>query len=59
MPLIHLPDRGIVKVSGDDARSFLNGLVTCDMAKVSPQQAGFGALLSPQGKILFDFLIAE
>lgn len=59
MPVIHLPDRGVVKVVGEDARSFLNGLVTCDMDKVSPANAGFGALLSPQGKVMFDFIIAE
>lgn len=59
MSIIHLPDRGVVKVVGDDARTFLNGLVTCDMGKVAPDRSGYGALLSPQGKILFDFLIAE
>lgn len=59
MPIIHLPDRGVVKVVGEGAREFLQGLVTCDMAKVSPQNAGFGAVLTPQGKVMFDFLIAE
>ena len=54
-----LPDRGVIKVAGDDARKFLNGLVTCDMAKVSPAAARFGALLTPQGKIIADFIIAE
>jgi folate-binding protein YgfZ len=54
-----LPDRGVVKVAGDDARRFLNGLVTCDLGKVAPARAGFGALLTPQGKIIVDFLIAE
>jgi folate-binding protein YgfZ len=54
-----LPERGVVKVSGDTARSFLNGLVTCDMGKVSPAQARFGALLTPQGKIVADFIVAE
>jgi folate-binding protein YgfZ len=54
-----LPDRGVVKVAGDDARKFLNGLVTCDLAKVTPAQARFGALLTPQGKIIADFIIAE
>ena len=34
-----LPDRGVVKVAGDDARKFLNGLVTSDIAKVTPAQA--------------------
>lgn len=52
-----LDDRGVVRVGGEDARSFLQGLVTCDVEKITPQAAGFGALLSPQGKILFDFLI--
>ncbi len=54
-----LDDRGVLSVSGEEARSFLQGLVTCNMDKVSPEAAGFGALLSPQGKILFDFLIVE
>jgi len=35
-----LPDRGVVKVAGDDARKFLNGLVTSDIAKVTPAAAG-------------------
>ena len=54
-----LPDRGVVKVAGEDARQFLNGLVTVDMAKVTPENARFGALLTPQGKIIADFIIAE
>ena len=54
-----LPDRGVVKVAGDAARKFLNGLVTLDVAKVTPARAGFGALLTPQGKIIVDFLLAE
>ncbi|HEY6753268.1 MAG TPA: folate-binding protein [Pseudolabrys sp.] len=54
-----LPDRGVVKVAGDDARRFLNGLVTNDMAKVAPGNPRFAALLTPQGKIIVDFIIAE
>jgi len=54
-----LPDRGVVKVSGDDAHKLLNGLVTADVGKVTPQQPGFAALLTPQGKIIVDFLMAE
>ncbi len=54
-----LPDRGVVKVSGEDARKFLNGLVTADMGKVAPDAPAFAALLTPQGKILFDFIIVE
>ena len=54
-----LPDRGVVKVVGDDARRFLNGLVTNDMAKVAPGKPRFAALLTPQGKIIVDFIVAE
>lgn len=54
-----LPDRGVVKVAGDDARRFLNGLVTIDVGEVTPVHPRFAALLTPQGKIIVDFLIAE
>jgi tRNA-modifying protein YgfZ len=54
-----LPDRGVVKVAGDVARKFLNGLVTSDVDKVSPARAAFAALLTPQGKIIADFIVAE
>jgi tRNA-modifying protein YgfZ len=54
-----LPDRGVVKVSGEDARDFLNGLVTTDVTLLRPGLGRFGALLTPQGKIVTDFLITE
>jgi folate-binding protein YgfZ len=54
-----LPDRGVLKIAGDDARKFLNGLVTADMGKVDPAHAAFAALLTPQGKIIVDFLLAQ
>ncbi|HET7847746.1 MAG TPA: folate-binding protein [Pseudolabrys sp.] len=54
-----LPDRGVVKVVGDDARRFLNGLTTSDIGKVTPAAPRFGALLTPQGKIIVDFIVAE
>jgi folate-binding protein YgfZ len=53
-----LSDRGVVKIAGDDAGKFLNGLVTIDVAKVTPAQAAFAALLTPQGKIIVDFILA-
>ena len=59
MPTAHLSDRGVVRVSGADARPFLDGLVTCDLDKVGPDRPRFGALLTPQGKLLFDFLLFE
>jgi folate-binding protein YgfZ len=52
-----LPDRGLIEVSGADACAFLHGLVTNDIEAARPGQALFAGLLSPQGKILFDFLI--
>jgi folate-binding protein YgfZ len=54
-----LPDRGVVKVSGADARGFLNGLFTVDVGKMTPGAARFGALLTPQGKIVADFIVFE
>ena len=54
-----LPDRGVIKVAGDDARHFLNGLISNDMGKIAPGTARFAALLTPQGKIIVDFIVAE
>jgi folate-binding protein YgfZ len=54
-----LPDRGVVKLTGAEARSFLNGLVTADLDDLSPQQPRFAALLTPQGKIVADFIVVE
>ena len=59
MKAAFLPDRGVVKVSGEDARNFLNGLVTTDVTQLAPGLGRFGALLTPQGKIIADFLITE
>src|SRR5678815_3494856 len=49
-----LADRAVVRLSGEDVRGFLNGLVTQDVAGPLPVWAG---LLTPQGKCLFDFLV--
>jgi len=54
-----LPDRGVVKVAGDDARNFLHGLLTADIGEVTPDNACFAALLTPQGKIVVDAIVAE
>jgi folate-binding protein YgfZ len=59
MKAAFLSDRGVVKVSGEDARNFLNGLVTTDIDLIQPGLGRFGALLTPQGKIVVDFLITE
>jgi folate-binding protein YgfZ len=54
-----LPDRGVVKVAGDEARKFLNGLLTTDIDAVTPEIARFAALLTPQGKIIADCIVAQ
>jgi hypothetical protein len=54
-----LPDRGVVKVAGDDARHFLNGLLTNDVGKIAPGGPRFAALLTPQGKIIVDCIVVE
>ncbi len=54
---IILNDRGVLRIAGPEAREFLQGLITNDMKKVSPDKAIYAALLTPQGKFLFDFFI--
>jgi folate-binding protein YgfZ len=54
-----LEDRGIVRVSGEDATSFLQGLLTNDVEGLAPGEARYAALLTPQGKILFDMLVVR
>jgi tRNA-modifying protein YgfZ len=51
-----LEDRGVVSVSGEDATGFLQGLLTNDVERLGPGEARYGALLTPQGKILFDMI---
>lgn len=51
-----LTDRAVVAVGGADAHHFLQNLVTCDLDKVPAGGAAYGALLTPQGKIHFDFI---
>ena len=55
----HLTDRGIVSVSGPDSRDFLQGLISNDITQVSSDKAIYAALLTPQGKYLFDFFISQ
>jgi folate-binding protein YgfZ len=52
-----LPDRALVRVSGPDARTFLNGLVTQEVLTLQPGELRFGALLSPPGRLLFDLFL--
>jgi folate-binding protein YgfZ len=55
--IAHLPDRAVLAVTGADRVSFLNGLVSNDVALVAPGRAVWAALLTPQGKWLADFFL--
>ncbi|HTO41231.1 MAG TPA: hypothetical protein VL026_09670, partial [Rhizomicrobium sp.] len=52
-----LTNRAILSLSGPEARDFLQGLITNDVRAAKPGQPAYAALLTPQGKILFDFMI--
>jgi hypothetical protein len=54
-----LADRGVVRVAGEDAEKLLQGVITSDMELLSARPAIHAALLSPQGKILFDFFVVK
>lgn len=55
----YLGDRGVVAVGGEDATTFLQGLLTNDVERLAAGQARYAALLTPQGKILFDMLVVR
>ncbi len=59
MPALILPDRKIVRVDGVEAGHFLQNLITANIDALKPGEAQPAALLTPQGKILFDFLISK
>ncbi len=59
MPLAHLSDRAVLRVAGPEARTFLDRLVTCDIDRLPPAGARYGALLTPQGKIIADFIMFD
>lgn len=54
---VDLTDRALIRVAGDEAHHFLQNLVTADLEETDRTGASSAALLTPQGKILFDFLI--
>lgn len=55
--LAALTSRALIAVSGEDWRSFLQGLLTQDVETLAPDEARFGALLNPQGRLLFDLFV--
>ena len=57
MKYAQLEDRSLISISGADAEHLLENLITCKVSGLKLNELRFGALLSPQGKILFDFFI--
>ena len=54
-----LEDRGVIYLSGEDSTNFLQNLISNDVNKINESFSTFGALLSPQGKYLFEFLVVK
>ncbi len=54
-----LKDRGVIYINGDDAKNFLQNIVTNDINKVNSDYSCFSCLLTPQGKYLFDFIVVK
>lgn len=57
--VLELENRGVVRISGPDSKSLLQGLITSDIEDLSENNALYAALLTPQGKFLFDMLIVQ
>ena len=57
MPIARLDSRALVAVTGPDARAFLHNLLTQDVESLRPGELRFGALLGPQGRLLFDLFL--
>lgn len=59
MPTVHLPDRILIRLDGPDTEHFLQNIITTDLDQLPAGHAKPGALLTPQGKIMFDFLVSR
>lgn len=59
MSIARLEDRAVITVSGPEAEHFLQNILTVDLDTLAEGEARPGALLTPQGKILFDFLVSR
>ena len=54
-----LEDRGILYINGEDAKEFLQNLISNDIDKINDENSCFTSLLTPQGKFLYEFIIAK
>lgn len=59
MPIVRLPERALITVAGPDAEHLLQNVITTDLEALGEGELKPGALLTPQGKIMFDFLISR
>jgi folate-binding protein YgfZ len=59
MFIAELPHRGVIEIEGEDKATFLQGLISNDINLVTPEQAIYATLLTPQGRFLFDFFITD
>lgn len=57
MPIARLDDRAVVRIAGPEAAALLQNVLTLDVPAADRHGSGYGALLTPQGKILWDFLL--
>ena len=57
--IIILEDRGLISISGKDSKEYLQNIITNDINKVSENNSIFAALLSPQGKYLYEFFVIK
>ncbi|GES44727.1 aminomethyltransferase [Rhizobium dioscoreae] len=57
MPAVFLRERSFIRIAGAEAETFLHNLITTDLVSLGTDEARPGGLLTPQGKILFDFMI--
>jgi hypothetical protein len=57
--IARLTDRAVLRIAGDEARPFLQGLLTNDVDRLAPDAPLWGGLLTPQGKYLFDMILFD
>lgn len=59
VPMVSLSERGLIRISGEDARAYLQGLISNDVTRVDPERAVYAAFLTPQGKFLHDLFVFD
>src|SRR5829696_8703865 len=59
LTLARLPGRAVLRVAGPEARLFLQGLISNDVDLLDPGRPLYAALLTPQGRYLFDFILVD